>query len=286
MERLPGWREEARAHLGALDALVRASAAAMPTVDTLLGPSGARALELPALARRTPQWARETGFAGARRGTFAGGAGHRPGAVAVARELARARRGGGDGSLPLALAAIDRGVVPRPGRAGALGRAHADYTDGLAMYNRNAYEDAARLLGRAERGLRAHGSAAARWAAHYRAVALVNRGEYDASERILRAIAAAATPAEPVLRGKTIWSLSASTRDGADRTRWRISATARRSRTSSAPARARTSPCSRRCSPRAWSSSGSRPRGVSRRCARCARSPPTRGPRSSPATSA
>lgn len=208
-ERLPGWREEGRAHLAALDALVSASAAAMPTVDTLLGASGARArAELPALAGRTPQWARESGFAALGAWGKAVGRGDTARArlaLAVARDLARALDDtGGDRSVSLAVAAIDAGGAPA--RTRALARAHADYDTGVALYARGAYEGAVRALGRAEREFRAFGSPASGWAAHYRAGSLINRGEYAEADSILRALTSTAPRSAPVLRGKAIWT--------------------------------------------------------------------------------
>jgi len=216
IERLPAWQREARAHLRALDAIVDAGSRTMPTADALLATAGADT-KLDTLVRRTPQWARETGFALLGAWGLAVGQGDTArarAALGLARDAAHALGTiGGDGSLARAVAAID---AAGPARTPLLARAHADYTSGYALYGRGAYDEAARTLARAERGLHAGGSPAAAWAAHYRAVALISRGDYADAERMLRGIAATATDAEPAVRGKAIWTLGLATgRQGA-----------------------------------------------------------------------
>ncbi|AHG92283.1 hypothetical protein J421_4748 (plasmid) [Gemmatirosa kalamazoonensis] len=169
-----------------------------------------RLARLAAGSPRTPQTARETGLAAL--GTW-GRAVTLGDSLGARRDLDSARAlgaeldaAGADRSVALAVRAIEA-AQRTPSRVRTLAAAHAAFADGLALYGRAAYEDAARELGRAERAMREAGTPAARWAAVYRALALLNRGARDSADAVLRRALADATPAEPALVGKILWTL-------------------------------------------------------------------------------
>ncbi len=119
----------------------------------------------------------------------------------------------GDQTVRLAVATVDSQVRLAQRSSNTineslmrLAAAHVDYADGFLSYRRPFYEDAEVRLARAERELRAAGSAAAGWAELYGAAAEFNRGGYDAADQRLRRIIAEASPLQPALAGKAIWT--------------------------------------------------------------------------------
>ncbi|HKG95015.1 MAG TPA: hypothetical protein VKA84_24070, partial [Gemmatimonadaceae bacterium] len=212
VERDSAWRREATTHARRLAPSRDSALAALGPDELLARGDGPMPAGFHDLVRRAPQSARETGFAVLGEWGRAVGGGDTSRArlaLDVAREIANALdAAGADRSFALAVRAID---APGGGaRRRALAGAHADFVDGYALFNRAAYDDAARAFERAERVLRTLGSPASRWVAVYRAAAALNRGDYAAGDAILRRATADATPAEPALLGKATWGLGLS----------------------------------------------------------------------------
>jgi CHAT domain-containing protein len=113
-----------------------------------------------------------------------------------------------DHSVQSALNVVDslRRLADRTGDRKPLERlaaAHVDFADGSAVYS-SAAEFAAEHLGRAERELRALGSAASGWAAYYRASAELNGSAFKAADARLEQVIKEAAAGQPALRGKAI----------------------------------------------------------------------------------
>jgi CHAT domain-containing protein len=118
----------------------------------------------------------------------------------------------GDQSLRLAIARVDSQVrlaIRSHANQSTLARlaaAHAEFADAFLTYKRPSYENAEAGFTHAESELRAVGSPLAGWAELYRASSELNLGKYEAAEQRLLRVAARATPQQPALAGKAIWT--------------------------------------------------------------------------------
>ncbi|MFL5541803.1 MAG: CHAT domain-containing protein, partial [Longimicrobiaceae bacterium] len=211
VERAPGWKAEAEAHLRRLERWPQPVAwpdvAAPPAA---LGDSARAAIA--DRVTRMPSAARESSFTllgawgrAALAGDSAGAARH----LAFARAIggaATARRA--DRTVALAVGTIESAAADLPRRR-ALARAHAQLAAGYRLFFAAEYEKAADTLAAAARGLRSHGSPAAGWATFYRAAAEMNLGHFPAADSLYQVAAGGATGAEPALLGRAVWARGA-----------------------------------------------------------------------------
>ncbi|HEX6042155.1 CHAT domain-containing protein [Longimicrobium sp.] len=208
VERDRRWRAEAQGYARAL-----AQVADTVSWDSLLTAPPARMdsatrAAIVARVRRSPQAARDSAFTlmGAwGRAHLADSAARAARLLSVAREIgAAAVAMDADRSIAHAVAAIDS-AADEPARLATLARGHAALGQSFQDYYAAAYERADAAARSAERELRGARSPAARWAAFYRAAALMNLGKFTAAEGLYRSVAHETPSDEPALMGRTIW---------------------------------------------------------------------------------
>jgi CHAT domain-containing protein len=90
------------------------------------------------------------------------------------------------------------------------GAGHAALINGIRAYNGSSFEDAVGLLDSAQHRFGSLRSAASRWAAFYRAAALVSQREYAKGDSTFMAVLDSATDNEPALVGKTMFGVGVS----------------------------------------------------------------------------
>jgi len=211
VERHPGWRSEAEAHAHRV-AQVDDTVSRRPVPPPVRMDAKARGV-VATRVRQAPQAARDSAFSLLREWAAAVAQGNHARAdqmlILVRVVSATFEEQNGDQSVGLALGAVTA-VRADPERTRRLARAHLEFSQGISLYSRAAYDDAFSILANAARSFRALESPTARWAAFYSAAAEVNRGHYASADTILGGVLAAATPAEPALIGKTIWALGVS----------------------------------------------------------------------------
>jgi CHAT domain-containing protein len=205
------WRAEAEGHAQRLASRVQLAAWPETSAPLLAGDSAAVHDRLRTLVRRSGGNARDFGFV--LLGEW-GDAIERADSARASRLMSAARTVAAmldslraDRSIALTLEEIsgsDRG------RRVALARAYVRFGEGRELFGRAAFDSAVVALAEAERDLERLGSAAAPWAAYYRAAALVSRADYDAGDAAFRATIAQALPEQPALIGKSMMGLGLS----------------------------------------------------------------------------